>query len=285
MVEMRFKLAGRQPVPVAPGEAEGGDVETFSVDQTAKRVKWPKQALVSLWEAFFPPADDAGDDEPSPTAGGLPRNDLSVNGVVERAVLGWRDDPAKVLIRAADFGGIGDADLALFLARCAQRGLNPWRREVYPKFDWDERRQRHRLLLIVSIEKALSIAHATGQFAGVSAVRYEAADDGHPVVARLRVRRSVGGVVQAYMGEAYWQEYYPGPLVDSLWDRMPRMNLKRCALADGLRLAFPQLAGIYTSVEVSRAGPGTAAVVAGVRSAGRDDPDAQPFPDYEGFQA
>ena len=190
MSERKFKLVGRQPVPVAEGHVEDG-VETYTVNETAKRVKWPRQALVALHDAFFPPADDVVDD--GPTAGGLPRSDATVAAAVERAVVGWQADPAKVLIRASDFNWICDADLALFLARAAQRFLNPWRREVYPKFEWDERRQQHRLMLIVSIEKQREIAHATGQYGGLSAVKYEYDADGRPTVARVKVKRVVDG--------------------------------------------------------------------------------------------
>ena len=284
MVEMRFRLAGRQPVPVAEGEAIEG-AETFTVDAMAKRVKWPKQALAALWEAFFPPAeDDADDQQQQPTPGGLPKGNATVAAAVERAVTTWQLDPHKVLIRASDFAAIGDADLALFLARAAQRGLNPWRREVFARFEQDDRRQSYRLMLIVSIEKKREIAHATGQYAGLSAVEYEYDGDGCPTVARVKVKRVVDGRTRTFVGEAYFEEFYPGETAgDSLWDTKPRVCLATCAESAGLNRAFPQLGGLYTAAELARSrgyGGARRGSASGLRSPGRDDEDVeQPFPD------
>lgn len=150
-------------------------------------------------------------------------------------------------------GGVAkDADnaaLLRFIAQAQAKGLDPRKRQCFfiPRGG--------KWTFTTSIDGLSSIADRTQRFGGADAPEYRGTlelKDGTlvPAYAEVCVWKIVGPwehpVTRPFRGTADWVEFYPGDgEVGRMWRKMPRRMLAKCALAQALRLAFPeQLADI-----------------------------------------
>ncbi len=75
----------------------------------------------------------------------------------------------------------------------------------------------------------------------------------HPLIARVRVWKLVGGAPRKFEASARWSEYFPAS-APGLWPNRPYGQLGKCAEALALRKGFPNnLSGIYTTEEMQQA--------------------------------
>lgn len=238
---MFFSNVNGQPVPLPPTTSEQPDgVKVFTVAQAADHFGWPAAALEALHETTW--SVEQGVAGPSYTA----------PAAVDDVLNGWRNDAVKLQLREADFGWVKDPDFAVFLAKCHRHGLDPWAGEAFPEFKWNKSRKRMDVLLITPITVLRARAHATNQYVGFGKIQYEYGADRHPIAAYAPIRKLVAGRECEFFGEALWDNFYPGPGTDSLWDEKPEVCLAICAERAGLARAFPQLAGLYTAFEFTK---------------------------------
>jgi hypothetical protein len=158
-------------------------------------------------------------------------------------------------------------DVALFTAAAKKLGLEPLLRQVY----WIKRAGKG--VLQTGIDGYLAIADRTGLLAGVEPIEYRGRKeitygvyewrDGAPGQRRQKVKvgekttivpekatsrvwKVVGQHKSLFVGEALWDEFYPGEVQGDMWHKMPYHMLGKCAKAQAVRNGFPALLGGVT---------------------------------------
>jgi len=137
-----------------------------------------------------------------------------------------------------------DQEIALFLNLCAMFALNPFKREVHLiKYS-----AKDPATTVVGYEVYLKRAERTGKWAGMEAGTEDDAN-GRPYKAWVRVYRR--DWERPLYHEVFFEEYcqYKDEWVDNrrtgrkvptrFWAEKPRTMLKKVAIAQGFRLAFP----------------------------------------------
>jgi phage recombination protein Bet len=166
-------------------------------------------------------------------------------------------------------------DLAVFFHYCSTTGLDPFRKQIYIIGRWDSRAGREKYSVQTGIDGFRHVAERTGTFAGVDEEWEER--DGKLYSATVTVRRIVAGHICTFSAVAHWDEYAQVTKEgrpSGLWAKLPRRMLAKCAESSALRRAFGQeLAGIYTSEEMSNADSVSSIVVSPVA----DKHEASPF--------
>ncbi len=144
-------------------------------------------------------------------------------------------------------------EVALFLNVCAMYGLNPFKREIYLiKYDPKEKAS-----FVVGYESYLKRAERTDKWAGMASGTIDDPKTGQPVKAWAKVFRK--DWPNPLEHEVYYSEYVQyakdkqgKPYVTKFWREKPRTMLKKVAIAQALRMAFPdELGGMpYTAEEM-----------------------------------
>ena len=124
--------------------------------------------------------------------------------------------------------GATDEELFMFLGICKAYGLNPFKREIhFVKYD-----QNSPASIIVGYETYLKRAVATGKLDGWRCwIEGKGADER----AVIEIKRKDWS--QPFRWEVYRREFDSGR---SAWKRMPHFMLRKVAIAQGFRLAFPE---------------------------------------------
>ncbi len=164
----------------------------------------------------------------------------------------WKPEQVR-LISEQIANDAGPADLALFLQVAKHAGLDPFRKQIYAVFRYDNRKGRKVMTIQTGIDGYRAIADRTGKYAGNDDPVF-VEGHGHPESATVTVWKIVGGQRFPFTATARWSEYYPGDKQGKMWKRMPHLMLAKCAEALALRKAFPDgLSGLYTDEEMDQA--------------------------------
>ncbi|HDT14509.1 MAG TPA: phage recombination protein Bet [Candidatus Aminicenantes bacterium] len=144
-------------------------------------------------------------------------------------------------------------EVALFLNVCAMYGLNPFKREIYLiKYDPKEKAS-----FVVGYESYLKRAERTDKWAGMATGTVDDPKTGVPIKAWAKIWRK--DWPQPLEHEVYYSEYVQHgkgrdgkPYVTKFWRKKPRTMLKKVAIAQAMRMAFPdELGGMpYTAEEM-----------------------------------
>jgi phage recombination protein Bet len=158
----------------------------------------------------------------------------------------------RELVRRTVANGATNDELELYLYDCARRNVHPLDKLLH----FTKRGGRY--TPVTSIDLMRSRAADTGQMAGSDPAVFDVGGSvgGPPLSASVTVYRITQGQRYAYTGTAQWAEYNTG---GTMWQKMPRTMLSKCAEALALRKAFPQeLAGLYSGEEMDQAGESAA---------------------------
>jgi phage recombination protein Bet len=140
-----------------------------------------------------------------------------------------------------------DQEVTLFLNQCVMFGLNPFKREIY-LIKYGTSAATH----VVGYESYLKRADRTHQWAGMESGTVDD-KDGHPVKAWARVYRKDWGERSLYH-EVDFSEYCQyadiwengrktGKRPTKFWADKPKTMLKKVAVAQAFRMAFPDEMG------------------------------------------
>lgn len=154
------------------------------------------------------------------------------------------------------------AEIALFLNQCAMFQLNPFKREIYLiKYAAGEP-----ATFVVGYESYLKRAERTGKWSGMETGTTDG-PDGRPITAWVKVYRKDWGD-RPLFHEVYFSEYCQyrdetrwvngkkektgNRVPTSFWSSKPRTMLKKVAIAQAFRMAFPdELGGMpYMAEEI-----------------------------------
>ena len=148
-----------------------------------------------------------------------------------------------------------DLELALYVATCRSRKLDPFARQIYAV------KYGGKIVFQTGIDGFRAIAGRDPRYAGSDEPEFGPMvhSDGidHPEYAVVTVHKMVSGQRVPFVGKAYWDEFarkYQNKLGD-MWASMPRNQLAKCAEGQALRKGFPELMEGITYVEDSPAEP------------------------------
>lgn len=160
----------------------------------------------------------------------------------------WSPDELEV-IRQRVAPGASDAELAHFSYECAERGLSPFRGEIYGIMRWDSRAKRDVLTIQVSVAGRRTIAERTGLYGGQSAPLWCGPDgqwrevwlDANPPAAcKVEVfRKDFDQPVPGVARYASYVQLDQNKQPRGLWKTAPDYMLHKAAEAAALKRAFP----------------------------------------------
>ncbi|MBK8150841.1 MAG: phage recombination protein Bet [Acidobacteria bacterium] len=153
--------------------------------------------------------------------------------------------------------GTTDLELKMFLQTAKRTGLDPFARQIYCIKRWDGKLKREVAQTQVSIDGFRLIAERSGNYVPGRETTYTFDADGRIESATAYIKKCVGDVWHEIAATAFYEEYVQRTKEghpNSMWSRMPRVMLGKCAEALALRKAFPaQLSGLYTVDEMGQA--------------------------------
>jgi len=153
-------------------------------------------------------------------------NNAIVKKEEPQVVQGFDLDPETVKKYIAK--GATDEELFMFLGICKSYGLNPFKREIhFIKYD-----QKSPASIVVGYETYLKRAVATGKLDGW---RVWIEGKGEDMKAVIEIKRKDWS--EPFRWEVHRREFDTGK---SSWKKMPTFMLKKVAIAQGFRLAFPE---------------------------------------------
>lgn len=147
-------------------------------------------------------------------------------------------------------------ELLYFAQVCKASGLDPTKREIYGIY------RSGKLTIQTGIDGLRIAAERSGKFGGSKepefdydpsntiTVKHNGIDKIVPNKARVTVFKIVGDHVLETARTANWLDYYAGEKMGSMYRQYPEPMLAKCAEAQALRAAFPNLSQIYVSEEM-----------------------------------
>ncbi len=177
--------------------------------------------------------------------------------------MGYTNDQVSLLRRTL-VQGLEDDEFELFIETCDRLGLDPFAKQIYAVKRWDNRAGKKVMAIQVSIDGFRTVAARTGQYEGQDGP-FWCGDDGKwvdvwlsdkpPVAAKVGVTRK--NFKNYLYGVAKFKEFAQRDKqknLTSFWKRMPDTMSAKCAEAQALRRAFPELSGIYIPEEMEQEG-------------------------------
>jgi phage recombination protein Bet len=153
--------------------------------------------------------------------------------------------------------GASDQEFALFLEIIKAKRLDPFQKHVYFVKRWDNDAKRETWAAQTGIDGYRLIADRSGDYAPGGQTVFECDKNGKLISATAFVKKWVRGEWHEISATAFFDEYVQlkkDGTPTSMWRKMPRIMLAKCAEALALRRAFPgELSGIYTHEEMGQA--------------------------------
>lgn len=150
-----------------------------------------------------------------------------------------------------------DDEFALFLLRCQQLNLDPFRGQIYPVKRWDSATKAFTMALQTSIDGLRLMGKRSGDYAPGKEPSFAYKEDGSLLSATVPGWNRVGERWFEVSAIAYYDEYVQldrnqKPML--FWRKMAHNQLAKCAESLLIRRCAPQETGrIYTDVEMGQA--------------------------------
>lgn len=149
-------------------------------------------------------------------------------------------------------------ELMLFVHACERSKLDPFMRQIHAVKRWDANLKRESMTIQTGIDGYRLIAERTGCYSPGREPSYTYDDSGQLESATAYVKKMTkDGTWHEISATAFFEEYCQrnkeGKPI-SMWQKMARNQLAKCAESLALRRAFPsELSGIYTKEEMEQA--------------------------------
>ena len=153
-------------------------------------------------------------------------------------------------------------EMVFYAQTCQATGLNPARREIYAIYRKVDGIPK--LTVQTGIDGMRSVAERSGKYGGSKEPEFTYDADNPlyvndygknklvPNKAKVTVIKVVSGHLVETTRTANWNDYYPGgSKLGAMYRKFPEVMLAKCAEAQALRAAFPNLGQIYEEAEIS----------------------------------
>ena len=178
-----------------------------------------------------------------------------------------RSDDELVEVLGASLYPTGSANsIKLVLNYCRAAGLDPMQKPVHIVPMWNGKLKCMQDVIMPGIGLYRTQANRTGQFAGMSepefgpmiSAKIDKQDVTYPEWCKTTVRRQLAsGHIGEFTAVEYWLENYAvkggaekSTAPNTMWAKRPRGQLAKCAQAQALRAAFPELGALPTAEEM-----------------------------------
>lgn len=164
------------------------------------------------------------------------------------------------------YPGASQGSIKMVLSYCKAGGLDPMQKPVHIVPMWDRASGSMRDVVMPGIGLYRTQAARSGQLAGISEPEFGPEQDQNiggqqcrfPEWCRVTVRRELSsGKVADFTAVEYWVENYAvkggkekSIAPNAMWTKRPRGQLAKCAQAQALRMAFPEVGAAPTADEM-----------------------------------
>lgn len=174
------------------------------------------------------------------------------------------DADIRTALKTSLYPGATDSSVDLVLSYCRAAKLDPMQKPVHIVPMWDSKSKAMRDVVMPGIGLYRIMADRSGTYAGISEPEFgpditktfkNGAQVTFPDWCRISVRKVVGAHIVEFTAREYWLENYATAGRDSdspnaMWTKRPRGQIAKCAEAQALRKAFPEVGAQPTAEEM-----------------------------------
>lgn len=170
------------------------------------------------------------------------------------------------VLQSSLYPGAAIESIKMVIGYCKASGLDPMQKPVHIVPMWDSKAGQMRDVIMPGVNLYRTQAARSGQFAGMSEPDFgpEVTKEigglkiTYPEWCRVTVRRLLpSGIVAEFSAIEYWMENYAvkggkekSIAPNAMWQKRPRGQIAKCASAQALRIAFPEIASQNTAEEM-----------------------------------
>lgn len=170
------------------------------------------------------------------------------------------------VLQCSLYPGAALESIKMVLSYCRASGLDPMQKPVHIVPMWDSKAGANRDVIMPGVNLYRTQAARSGAFAGMSEPEFGpditkkigGIDTTFPEWCRVTVKRVLsGGIIAEFTAREYWIENYAikggkekSPVPNAMWTKRPRGQIAKCATAQALRIAFPEIASQLTAEEM-----------------------------------
>lgn len=170
------------------------------------------------------------------------------------------------VLQSSLYPGAKLESIKLVLGYCKASGLDPMQKPVHIVPMWDAKARQMRDVVMPGVGLYRTQASRTGTFAGQTEPEFGpmitetlgGASITYPEWARVTVKKLMkNGEVAEFTAREYWIENYAvkggqekSIAPNAMWAKRPRGQIAKCAAAQALRLAFPEMGAQPTAEEM-----------------------------------
>jgi len=170
------------------------------------------------------------------------------------------------VLQSSLYPGAASASIRMVLGYCKAAGLDPMQKPVHIVPMWDSKAGQMRDVVMPGVNLYRTQAARSGQFAGMSEPEFGpdktqtlgGVEITFPEWCKVTARRALAnGIVAEFTALEYWIENYAvkggkekSIAPNAMWTKRPRGQIAKCASAQALRIAFPEIASQATAEEM-----------------------------------
>jgi|GEM_PF-958727 len=184
----------------------------------------------------------------------------------ENTALAISEPELMKVLQSSLYPGAAPESIKMVLGYCKAAGLDPMQKPVHIVPMWDGKAKQMRDVIMPGVGLYRTQASRTGAFAGQTepefgdmvTTKLGGVEITFPEWARVTVKKSMpNGSVAEFSAREYWIENYAvkggqekSIAPNAMWMKRPRGQIAKCAAAQALRLAFPEMGAQPTAEEM-----------------------------------
>jgi phage recombination protein Bet len=185
---------------------------------------------------------------------------------VEGGALALPEEELMTVLQSSLYPGAALPSIRMVLGYCKAAGLDPMQKPVHIVPMWDSKAKQMRDVIMPGVNLYRTQASRSGAFAGMSEPEFgpDVTDTlgnqkiTYPEWCRVTVKRQLAsGAVAEFTAREFWVENYAikggaekSIAPNAMWTKRPRGQIAKCAAAQALRIAFPEIASQPTAEEM-----------------------------------
>lgn len=179
------------------------------------------------------------------------------------ALQAMTEDELIQVLQSSLYPGASLNSIKMVLGYCKATGLDPMRKPVHIVPMWDNKAKQMRDVIMPGVGLYRTDAARTGEYAGITEPEFgpDVTEDiggaqiTYPLWCRVTVSRRSGDNVATFTAREFWKENYATagkdtPAPNAMWKKRPYGQIAKCAEAQALRKAFPEVGSQPTADEM-----------------------------------